>query len=86
MGTNVTLGVAAGATVAAEAEVSTGLEMGWAVAGSALADGVAGKRALRRAGTRRLLPNAWPAVLAHDPLDFQRALEDSGYLGTSWGV
>ena len=39
MGTNVTLGVAAGATVAAEAEVVTGL--GWAVAGRALADGVA---------------------------------------------
>lgn len=41
MGTNVTLGVAAGATVAAEAEVAAGLEMGWAVAGGALADGVA---------------------------------------------
>lgn len=32
-----TLGVAAGTAVA---EVATGLEMGWAVAGSALADGV----------------------------------------------
>lgn len=41
MGTNVTLGVAAGATVAAEAEAATGLEIGRAVAGSALADGVA---------------------------------------------
>jgi hypothetical protein len=41
MGTNVTLGVAADGTVAPEAEVATGLEMGWAVAGSALAEGVA---------------------------------------------
>jgi hypothetical protein len=41
MGTNVTLGVAAGATAADEAEVAIGLELGWAVAGCALADGVA---------------------------------------------
>jgi len=37
----VTPGVAAAATGAAEAEVATGLEAGWAVAGGALADGVA---------------------------------------------
>jgi anti-sigma factor ChrR (cupin superfamily) len=45
MGTNVTLGVATGATVAAAAEVAAGLEIGWAVAGSALADGAAPDRA-----------------------------------------
>jgi hypothetical protein len=41
MGTNVTLGVDAGAMATAEAEVATGLEVGWALADRAPADGVA---------------------------------------------